>query len=300
MIIGVDLGTYSVKVITQDSKKSTFLSKITQTISYNQEHLIKLNGKEYEIGVGEFTTDWDKAKRENTLQLLFTALYKNSSDNVNKVIVGLPASQYKTNKEKLRDYVMSNRIMNVNGKDIIIDDCLVCCEGLSVYNSLDSSTQLKIGNNQCVIIDIGGRTTDICIIRNKKIDKIFSIKEGMLNIYSKISDYISKEYTIELTLEEAENVINNGLLVRGKQIDLSFITMLLKDMLNSILKELQLRVGLDVGYIVLAGGGSKNFELAFKNRFNNIITLKDPKYANVEGYLKEGMYRWQTRVEESL
>ena len=86
MILGVDLGSFSVKT----SEKVTFLSKISEIDNFTGDNKIIYNDKILFIGEGEFNTDWNKSKKQNTLPLLFTAIYRSTSDNINKVVIGLP------------------------------------------------------------------------------------------------------------------------------------------------------------------------------------------------------------------
>lgn len=44
------------------------------------EDRIRYNGSFYFIGHGEFSTDWVKNKKENTLLMLYTAIYKSSEE----------------------------------------------------------------------------------------------------------------------------------------------------------------------------------------------------------------------------
>lgn len=109
MIIGVDLGNYAVKT----SEKVSFLSKITQEESFLNEDEININGTDYFIGRGEFSTDWVKSKKNNTLPMLFTAIYKSSNETVNQIVVGLPIQQYKNDKDKIKRLIENNRCANV-------------------------------------------------------------------------------------------------------------------------------------------------------------------------------------------
>lgn len=52
-----------------------------------------------------------------------------------------------------------------------------------------------IGNKQLIIIDVGGRSSDIIVFENKVIIDIKTIPIGMLNIYQEIIDYVNSKYT---------------------------------------------------------------------------------------------------------
>lgn len=288
MIIGVDLGNYAVKT----SEKVSFLSKITQEESFLNEDEININGTDYFIGRGEFSTDWVKSKKNNTLPMLFTAIYKSSNETVNQIVVGLPIQQYKNDKDKIKRLIENNRCANVNGKQIVISDVAVAPEGASAIYNMDSNLKESIGKKQLIIVDIGGRTTDITMFFNNKIQDIKTIPVGALNIYQDIVNYINTKYNQSFILEDGEIVLEDGLFLDGERKDISFITPILKKYFNSIYKELQLKFNLNKGFVYLTGGGSNIYKIAFKNRLNNVIMSKEPVFDNVIGFERVGEQLW--------
>lgn len=288
MIIGVDLGNYAVKT----SEKVSFLSKITQEESFLNEDEININGTDYFIGRGEFSTDWVKSKKNNTLPMLFTAIYKSSNETVNQIVVGLPIQQYKNDKDKIKRLIENNRCANVNGNQIVISDVAVAPEGASAIYNMDSNLKESIGKKQLIIVDIGGRTTDITMFFNNKIQDIKTIPVGALNIYQDIVNYINTKYNQSFILEDGEIVLEDGLFLDGERKDISFITPILKKYFNSIYKELQLKFNLNKGFVYLTGGGSNIYKIAFKNRLNNVIMSKEPVFDNVIGFERVGEQLW--------
>lgn len=288
MIIGVDLGTHSVKT----SEGVRFSSKISKYEQFNEENKINYNGEDIYIGEGEFSTDWNKSQKENTLPLLYAAIYKSTEENINQIVLSLPIQQFKRNKDKLIQLVKDNRIAKVNDRNILIEDVTVAPEGASAYYTINKNSKDKIGEKQLIIVDIGGRTTDICIFENKKITDVKTIPFGMLNVYQEIINFINNRYTEEFKLEEAEDIIKNGLFLNGVQQDIRFIQPILKNKFDSIFKELQLRFNVNKGYVYLTGGGSYTFEKAFKKRLNNVLLSDDPIYDNAKGNRKLGEKKW--------
>lgn len=291
MIIGVDLGNYAVKT----SRKISFLSKATQEENFMNEDRIIYNGSPYFIGHGEFSTDWVKSRKENTLVMLYAALYKSTIDTINKVVIGLPIQQYKNSKDELKEIIINNRCGEVNGKKIIIDDIEIAPEGASVIYNMRDALRESIGKKQLVIIDIGGRTTDVTMFVDNKIQDVKTIPVGALNIYQDIVNYINSQYNQSFLLEDGETVLNDGLFLDGEDKDISFITPILKKHFSSIYKELQLKLNLSKGYVYLTGGGSNIYELAFKNRLNNVIMSKDPLFDNAIGFKRVGEEIWLGR-----
>ena len=224
---------------------------------------------------------------------MFTALYKSSKDNINKVVVGLPINQYKKHKTELKELIENNRCANVNNRQLIIEDVEIAPEGAAAYYNLSLEQREKIGNNQLIIVDIGGLTTDITLFINNRISDIQTIPVGMLKIYQDIIDYINTAYTQNFILEDAESVIKNGLMLKGENKDISFIKPILQKHFNSLYKELQLKFNVDKGYILLTGGGSLSLQYAFKNRLNNVLVSNDCIFDNAIGFKKVGETLWQ-------
>lgn len=167
MIIGVDIGNYSVKT----SELVNFISKVSESSSFTEENKITIDGEVYYISSGEFSTDWNKSQKDNTIPLLYSALAR-CEGNYFKIVLGLPVGQYKKNKESLKAKIEENNFKHVlfknKEKDILITDVLIAPEGASTYYNLTSEQKESIGNKQLLIVDIGGRTTDICLFQKKK------------------------------------------------------------------------------------------------------------------------------------
>lgn len=294
MIIGVDLGNFSVKT----SEKIRFISKISEGENFTEENTFILDNVKYTVGEGEFLTDWNKSKKENTVQMLYYALAKSTTDNFNQVVLGLPIQQYKKEKDTLKNLILDNR-----GKEITIDNVIrnifitdieIAPEGAAAYYNLDLETRKLIGRKQLLIIDIGGRTTDVCLFKDKKIRGVITIPVGILNIYQDIVNYVNTEYIESFKLEEGEVILNEGLFLNGKQQDRSFIKPILLKHFNSIWKEIQLKFNVGFGYVLLTGGGSLILGKAFKNRLkDNLIISKNPIYDNALGFKKVGEALWQ-------
>jgi len=293
MIIGVDLGNFSVKT----SEKERFISKISEGENFTGENTFILDNGKYTVGEGEFITDWNKSRKENTIQMLYYALGKSTTDDFNQVVLGLPIQQYKKEKDTLKRLIMDNRSKEITidneTRNIFITDIEVAPEGAAAYYNLDLETKKLIGRKQLLIIDIGGRTTNVCLFKEKKIKEVITIAVGMLNIYQDIVNYVNTEYIESFKLEDGEVILNEGLFLNGKQQDRSFIKPILQRHFNSIWKEIQLKFNTALGYVLLTGGGSLILGKAFKNRLeDNLIISKNPIYDNALGFKKVGEALW--------
>lgn len=296
MILGVDLGNFSVKT----SEKFSFISKIKEGVSFTERNNFILDGINYSVGEGEFSTDWNKRKKQNLIPMLFYSIAKCSNEDINQVVIGLPIQQYKKEKNSLKSIIESNRgkeiIIGGERRNILISDIEIAPEGAAAYYNLSLEIKNKIGGRQLLIIDIGGRTTDVCIFSNKSIVDVKTIPVGMLNIYQEIVDYINTEYVESFKLEDGEQILKEGLLINGLFKDNSFIRLILIKIFNSIWKEIQLKFNTSLGYILLTGGGSSVLKQAFKNRVgNNLLISDNPLFDNALGFKKVGETLWLER-----
>lgn len=296
MILGIDLGNFSVKT----SEKIRFISKISERETFDEKNTFSIEGVKYTVEDGEFVTDWNKSKKENTIPLLYYAIAKSTEDNLNQIVLGLPIQQYKKEKENLKTLIENNKIKEVvienKIRNIFITDVEIAPESAAAYYNLDLETKNKIGNKQLLIIDIGGRTSDICLFKDRTIKEVKTVPVGMLNIYQEIIDYVNTEYTESFKLEDGEVILKEGLFLNGSYRDISFIKPILLNNFNSIWKEVQLKFNPGLGYVLLTGGGSLTLGKAFRNRIgNNLIISENPLFDNSLGFKKVGEKLWLER-----
>lgn len=255
--------------------------------------VLEYEGKNYYIGEGNFETELNKSNKDNFLPLLLAgiALNGNKDSIFQQVVCGLPINQYKANKEALIDLVLSNRVRNIklNGesKRIVITDFDVYPEGIGAYYSLNTIDDV-------IIIDIGGRTTDIAYIVDKKLKLSSTIAVGTLNIYKDIADKLNASYSLDLDIPAAERILDRGYLeIDGLRTDLSFVVEILKKNFTKINEDLSMKFPARTEKLVLVGGGYKLFEKAFKKRYQNSYVADNPIYANAIGFQKVGELLWQ-------
>jgi len=286
LILGVDIGNYSTKVYPNVLFKS---SVETNENIMGSKIKLEINNETFYIGESNIETMLNKANKDNIIPLLVTAILQASADTFNSVVVGLPVGQYKEHKDRLKERIMNYKYKNLklNGIDrnLVIRECEVYPESLATYYALN-------WKDDCIIIDIGGRTTDICYIRNGKLVNNSTLAVGTLNIYSDISKYLNNKYALNIDYEYAEKIIQRGFLkVDNNNVDLDFIKEILKNNFFKINKELELNYPVSTEKIILTGGGGKLFENAFKKRYNTKLP-DDYLFSNALGFKKIGEVLW--------
>lgn len=284
MILGIDVGNCATKVHPNINFKSSV--ETTENILGNK-YKLEIQDKELYIGENNLETFFNKADKNNFIPLMITAILLASNDVDNKIVVGLPVGQHKENKEKLKERILNYNYNNLklNGveRKLRITACEVYPESLATYYLI---------SEDCIIVDIGGRSTDICYISSGKLIKYSTLALGTLNIYSEISKYINNKYALNTDLDYAEKIINQGYFkISGVSIDISFIKTILKNNFEIINRELELNYPIRIERLVLTGGGGKIFELPFKKRYKTEL-IKKYIFSNSIGFKKVGEMLW--------
>ena len=275
MNLGVDVGSY----YTKTSKEINFLSKVSfLSNSLDNKDFIYKDDKKIFLGEGEFDTEYRKAYREDYLLLLQGAIEKSTSDKRNRVVVGLPLIQYQEDKEYLINRILQSKL---------VDDVEVVPEGVLTVP----------GEYEGMVIDIGGRTTDICMLVNengiRKVRKPISIPKGALNLENEFINRINKTYGLALTPLDAEWIIKNGLFIYGKQqpVDIEVF----KDFVEDIVRKIQIDYSIKTNNVVIVGGGSELLYKPFKSRIPQLYKVKNAFYSNALAYGRyaQEVFRWR-------
>ena len=287
MILGIDVGNYSLKTSSNISVKSLVS---TEENILGSKLILEYDNQKFIIGEGNFETELNKSTKENFLPLLYTGIALSSEDTFNQIVVGLPINQYKTNRGQLEQLVQENKMktLKVNGKlrEIVISDFKVYPEGIGAYYSFNSKEDV-------IIIDIGGRTTDIAYISDKKHQLSDTVAVGTLNIYKEVATKLNSEYSLDLDVQKVDRITERGTLkVDNKDVDLRFITGILKNNFFKIKEALDFNFPARTEKIILVGGGAKLFVKAFKKRYENCEIAEETVFANALGFRKVGEKLW--------
>ena len=168
--IGIDLGNCNLKT----SKKIIVPALITRGGNYliSTGYEINFNGELFIIGEGDYDTNLNKLSKENLLPMLCLAAGLSTKEEFIRVVLGLPINQYRSNKNKMLEIIEENKILNfkLNGLDrcICIEEASIFPEGVATYYSLDIEKRKALVDQDLIILDIGGRTTDIALLKAGK------------------------------------------------------------------------------------------------------------------------------------
>lgn len=287
MIRAADIGNFA----TKDNKGNIFESRVSSVgnILSNKYEMI-LNDELYYLGEGSFDTEYRKIRKDSYLKLLFGILAMGSKETEVKLVLGLPLSQYKTDRKHLIELIMTNYFLtgSINNEEAnyIITDVEVYPEGIAGIPK----------DYEGIVVDIGGRTTDCCLTYldngKRKIENPISLPTGTLKMYSKLIDNINSRYCLDLEIGNAKRIIKNGLIVDGRREDTSFIINIFKDYLEDLIRKLNVAYSITSNNICFTGGGSLELRRPIIKRIPHAIISDNAIFDNAKGFYEVGCRLW--------
>jgi len=278
MIIGIDIGNYATKT----SEMVKFDSKATNN-SLLGKNPFEAEGNIYYIGEGSYDTEYRKVKKKYLRIMFLYALALSTSDINNKVVVGLPISQYKADREEMKQLLLNPRmnVVSLNGiqRKLYIEDVEVYPEGL-------------ISVEDGILVDIGGRTTEVALVENLKVTSSFSIPEGTLNLYSDFVNLINSRYGLDMKQSDAERIIKHGLKIDGMDADVTFAQEAFRAFVENLVSQIQVKYPVKTLPVTILGGGGQLLFGPIKRRIPNAILAETPVFANAIHFKKVGEAKW--------
>lgn len=224
-----------------------------------------------------------------------------------KVCTGLPLKQFyikgKPNKKLILNKMENLLLGDVTPEiefDFKIIDHRVFSEGVSAWVDYivqrDEKGKLIIDSNmlkkRIAIVDIGGRTTDVAVVSDWKLDSDRSntFNVGMLSIRSKIFDEIYNDHEIELTEEQLKSILTTKRFrLYGRDMDATvYIEEAEKQVVNTIKTQVLRLLGKasDIDEVLFVGGTSCYLEPYIAGWFPHQRIVKDAAFANARGFQK--------------
>lgn len=286
MILGIDLGNWNIKTSEGDIFPSRYT--IVENILGATGDVFEYEGIKYYMREGKLENNYDKANKETNL-ILFLYSLALQKDRYFKVVVGLPALAYKTNRESFKDKLLNKKIhdviINKQPKKIIIEDLVVFPEGAGVYFSLKNRPK------NAVVIDIGGGTINIVSFKNGKLDTCTTIGKGIIQLYNQFRDYLNSTYTLKLELEDIEIIMKEGLRVDNEEISFSFIKPIINAFIVDLMNELR-NFPIRTSKVLLTGGGSKLLKAPLRV-IPGLEVVEDYMFSNAKGFKRVGESKWK-------
>lgn len=288
MITVVDLGNYNVKAMNSLAVKSIFKSNISRDFESYPDAFkhIKIDGEYTYFEKGPFSMEYIKTKKDYTAQLIYSiaSLNEEADEIKTNLTLLLPISEIQEKNKyidgiKGKTFDCSVKLKTKRSKKIIIEDVMVLPEGYVIYFKLGE----KYKTSSIVIIDIGGRTTNLVAMVNGEPKVLKTLKIGALDFYAKIRElHADKEYN----LEDIERLIEEGkIIVTDKQ-----IAQFANDILNQIKQHIKLE---HYEHVLFAGGGALIIEKIIKDILpDNCEIVDEPLESNMEGAMEASKMAW--------
>ena len=204
--------------------------------------------------------------------------------------VGLPPRDMKALSKKLKEYYMRGgetlRFTYNNIKfNIRIADVFVSPQGFAAVYPSEQFERVSAAP-QSYIIDIGGYTTDIARIVNKRMDTSFfeSLDFGVIHLYNEIISMVGKEFQLQITSVHIEAILH-GMSISHPEIEAA-VRKAANIYAHKIVDALRDKgVDLTLSVPVLVGGGSLLLHDALVEAIGNpnLVTIPDVR-ANAIGY----------------
>lgn len=243
----IDYGNYNLKF--KGDTTGVISSKYHTNFEVNEDafNRIEYNGKKFFIGVGKYSLEYLKIKKEAILhQLLYCINEANEGNNITTdLVILLPIEQMKMKEElkKIFERKFFECVINGRQANIRIEKVLVLPEAQVARFSLSEDKQSR----DLLLIDIGSRTTNIVATSQGELVLNITRKIGIVNLYERLLKQLNSNGE-ELELEDVEAQLRRKRIVLSDEIKMEF----LKEVLNSFKSEINIK-NYDV---VFAGGGA--------------------------------------------
>lgn len=292
MLLAIDHGNYAIK-----TPRFSFISGLSEhTVKPPlADEVLEFGGKYWTLTGQRLSYMRDKTQDDRYFVLSLFAIAKElSAANCNtafeqiNLAVGLPPEHYGMLKEKFAQYFRRqgtiNFAYNNNPMSIVIRN--VCVYPQAYAAVIPQSGQL-LKTLRMFIVDIGGFTTDVLLLRNGKPDLQFcrSLESGVITMNNEIIGKISAQHDMKIEDEHISAVLQGQETILPEDVKQTIrdaAGLHAKDILDK-LRELQ--VDLRTNPAIFIGGGSILFRPLLEKTplVAQATFVEDPK-ANAIGY----------------
>lgn len=274
----LDLGSFNIKTNLGGIYENRFILD-NDNDTFGAE-TIEYDGNTYFFGKGPFSKEFIKSKKDYVTQILY-AIGKDVIEDKRELnlIFMLPSNQYSTRdaiKEQLENKEFKFKINNTY-KEIKINKVGALKEGQAAFYSLPERNKGLI-----LVIDIGGRTTDVFAFINGTLVNEISLPIGTMDYFKKISDRLNNE-GLKRKIEDIRILIENNI------IDLNDFKDITDSIYKRIIDELKIEIdNISDFKIKICGGGAEYFINSFLCNFETAEKIKNSITANVTGAYNVG------------
>lgn len=292
MIISIDHGNYAIKTINHSFVAG--LSEHTVKPPMTDE-IMEYEGKFWTLTGNRLSYMRDKTQDERYFVLTLFAIAKEletagrlSAFEQIDLAVGLPPEHYGILKNKFAQYFKRTGAVNFVYKDkpvsIIIRNV---CVYPQAYAAVVPHAGKLLNTLMMFIVDIGGYTTDVLLLRNGKPDLQFcrSLEMGVITMNNEIIRKVGALHDMKIEDEHISAVLRGEETLLPEDVKETIQTATETHTRDILHKLRELQVDLRANPAMFIGGGSILFKEYIKA--SNLVTkadfIEDPK-ANAAGY----------------
>ena len=263
MLIAVDHGNYSIK-----TPNFSFVAGLAEhTVRPITDDYLEYDGRFWTLTETRLHYMRDKTQDNRYFVLTLFAIIKElekasalSPSLTVELAVGLPPEHYSVLKDRFASYFLREKpirfIYKGRSHALLIPKVLVFPQ---CYAAVISNSAVAIKTMRLYLIDIGGYTTDVLLLRNGKPDLQFcrSLECGTITMNNEIIRRINARYDLHIDDEHISAVLNNEETILPAEVkaEICAATKRHADIILNQLRELQ--VDLRSNPAVFLGGGSK-------------------------------------------
>lgn len=277
--------------------------------------VVEVDGVKFEVGkdsrLAQDAThgrvlDPDYCMTDAHMALIRGALYYMGQPRIDLLVLGLPVNTFERYQKKLAERVIGKHQVPVRGakgevtmSEVEIANVRVIPQPIGAFFDYSARTGAydRMRSQMNLLIDIGYYTLDWLVADGVKMINARSGAHngGMSAILRTMADAIGSEIGEQINdLSLLEDAIRTGAnpYFYGKEFDITEHKKLGKAKAEQFVSVLANRVGanMDITNIILAGGGAEFFKDVLSEKFprHEIITTRDPVFANVRGFQRAG------------
>lgn len=214
--IGIDHGNRQIK-----TKNHTFVSGLTESdvMPPATKDVLFFNNKYYTLSHDRIPYMRDKTKSNDFFILSLFAIAeelieRKYPDGYYDIAlgVGLPLSHYSTLKDSFKSYFLNRGRLNLKYKNRIF---YICIENVSIYPQGYAAIIYQFNKvatvSKMYVIDIGGYTTDVILLRNGSPDMqaCTSLEIGVIKYYNLVKNKVYAQFDIALDEDHVNEILTN-------------------------------------------------------------------------------------------
>ena len=272
----LDLGNSNIKLEDETSFISSF--KEYDKSDESEQNILEYNDKKYAMEkLSDFDGEFNKTKKDYIPNLLWGLDKLGIQDGESiRLVLMLPVGNL-GQADKFKDNLVDKpfKFKTDSEKTIVIKEVVIIGEGIASYYSLDKNLR----EEDLVIIDLGGRTTNVVEYSNKKIVNKDTINIGMIDFYDQIKVEYNNLEGQNVETFEVQHYINKNVIPSYSYVEEKFVAQLI----NKINVKFNLGLGKKV---IFTGGGAITLKNSIQKYNSDYMFVIDGLFSNIKGCCK--------------